>query len=265
MSFCYIFQNGQIALNDDGLPPQKDACCTLADIFVNSGYVDKESKNGDIWAEIPPDAVLPEELTLHERRSCWNFAGAESFFRIGKAFHHMDWQRLHRFCGKCGCPTAFDASEGAMRCAACGELYYPVICPAVIVCVEKDGKILLGHGVNFPKGRYSVLAGFVEPGESLEDCVRREVFEESGLRLKNIRYFKSQPWPFPRSLMLGFTAEWESGEIVPQLSELSDVNWFAPSEIPDYYRGISISAMLIEDFVKRHKTTEDKSGATTDN
>ena len=95
--------------------------------------------------------------------------------------------------------------------------------------------------------------------------MRREVFEESGLRLKNIRYFKSQPWPFPRSLMLGFTAEWESGEIVPQLSELSDVKWFAPSEIPDYYRGISISAMLIEDFVKRHKTTEDKSGATTDN
>ena len=265
MSFCYIFQNGKIALKKDGALPSKEESALYAGNFINTGYVDKEEPDGDTWAELSPGAEVPDGLEMCERRTCWTFAGTESFFRIGKAFHYMDWQRLHRFCGKCGARAVFDAGEGAMRCPACGELYYPVICPAIIVCVEKDGKILLGHGVKFPKGRYSVLAGFVEPGESLEDCVRREVFEESGLRVKNIRSFRSQPWPFPRSLMLGFIAEWESGEIVPQLSELSDVRWFAPGEIPDYYKGISISAMLIEDFVKRHKTTDERIHAANDN
>lgn len=258
MPFCYIFQNGKIALKEGGKAPDKEECSGLSASFLNSGYVDKEDKDGDMWAELAPNAALPDFLQLHERRLCWTYTGCAGFFRICKAFHYMDWQRLHRFCGKCGARAEFDAAEGAMRCTACGEYSYPVICPAIIVCVEKEGKILLGHGVNFPKGRYSVLAGFVEPGETLEECVRREVFEESGIRVKNIKYFKSQPWAFPRSLMLGFTAEWESGEIVPQLDELSDIRWFGPNEIPDYYKGISISGMLIEDFVKRNKTTEEK-------
>ena len=139
-----------------------------------------------------------------------------------------------------------------MRCPGCGELISPAICPAIIVCVGRDGKILLGHGVNFPPGRYSVLAGFVEPGESLEECVAREVYEETKVRVKNVKYFASQPWAFPRSLMLGFTAEWESGEICPDEGEIEDAKWFAPDEIPEYYRGVSISARLIEGFVRRH-------------
>ena len=120
------------------------------------------------------------------------------------------------------------------------------------MAVERDGRLLMGHGVNFPAGRYSVLAGFVEPGENLEQCVEREVYEESRIRVKNVRYFASQPWAFPHSLMLGFQAEWESGEIVPETSEVSDVRWFAPAEIKNYYRGVSISAKLIEDFIRRH-------------
>lgn len=251
MSLCYIFQNGKIILTADGRVPERGECAELRRGVINRGLLDKEEPDGDLWAELSPETELCAGMDACERRVSWTSVGEEQFFRIGKAFHYMDWQRTHRFCGKCGAPAHFDASELAMRCERCGELYYPVICPAVIVCVEKEGRILLGHGVNFPKGRYSVLAGFVEPGESLEECVAREVYEESNIRVKNIKYFMSQPWAFPRSLMLGFTAEWAEGEIKPQLSELTDVRWFAPDEIPDYYRGVSISAKLIEHFINK--------------
>ena len=252
MAAYFIFQNGRILLKDGGLPPDKEEAEELAPQFTDSGHVDKETKEGDSWASIKADIRLPDFLTPYDRRSCWQLTGEELFFRIAKAFHQMDARARSRFCGRCGAKTVFNETEGAMAGPACGELFYPVICPAIIVSVVKEGKILLGHGVNFPPGRYSVLAGFVEPGESLEDCVRREVFEESRIKVKNIKYFKSQPWAFPRSLMLGFTAEWESGEPSPERSELTDVRWFAPEEIPDYYRGVSISAKLIENFVAGH-------------
>ena len=253
MSFYYIFLRGRIVLRENGSVPRQDKAACLESFLVNSGYVDKNGETPDRWGELDENFSLPEGFSAFERRGCWTVVGEEQFFRIGKAFHIMDWQRLHKFCGRCGAENVYDASEGAMRCKKCGELFYPVIAPAVIVCVEKEGKILLGHGVNFPAGRYSVLAGFVEPGENLEECVRREVWEEAHIKLKNIKYFASQPWPFPRSLMLGFTAEWESGEICPDTSEVTDVRWFAPDEIPEYYRGVSISARLIEDFTARHR------------
>lgn len=254
MAYCYIFQGAKIVLkNGREVPRKEDLPPAVTENFINRGYVDKEDRDGDSWAELRQEAGLPEGFEAHDRRGSWTSVGEDQFFRIGKAFHIMDWQRLHKFCGKCGAANRFDPSEGAMRCTSCGELFYPVIAPAIIVCVEKDGKILLGHGVNFPPGRYSVLAGFVEPGENLEECVKREVYEESRIKVKNIKYFKSQPWPFPRSLMLGFTAEWESGEICPDKTEISDVRWFAPDEIPEYYKGVSISARLIEDFIERQR------------
>ena len=118
-----------------------------------------------------------------------------------------------------------------MKCLACGELFYPVISPAIIVCVEKEGKILLGHGVNFPAGRYSVLAGFVEPGESLEECVAREVYEEVRVRVKNVVYRSSQPWPFPASVMIGFHAEAESLDFSVNESELESARWMSRDEL----------------------------------
>ena len=252
MSLCYMFHKGRVILAGGGRVPERgEVPDCLAARFVNSGLVDRDGAD-DVWAELADECEIPAGFEPCERRTCWTTAGEEQFFRIGKAFHYMDWERTHKFCGRCGTANVFDDKEWAMRCPRCGELIYPVICPAIIVCVERDGKILLGHGVNFPPGRYSVLAGFVEPGESLEECVAREVYEETKVRVKNVKYFASQPWAFPRSLMLGFTAEWESGEICPDEGEIEDAKWFAPDEIPEYYRGVSISARLIEDFVRRH-------------
>ena len=252
MSKHYLFQNGKIILADNGKTVPDHLPESMKEYLINSGFVDKEHHEGDLWAELSEQAPLPPDMALFERRTAWLTLGEQNFFRMGKAFHIMDWQRTHRFCGRCGSEMTFDSRESAMSCPSCGEQYFPVICPAVIVAVVKEGHLLMGHGINFPAGRYSVLAGFTEPGESLEGTVMREIYEESRIHVKNISYFGSQPWPFPRSLMVGFTAEWESGEIVPEVSELTDVRWFAPKEIPDYYRGVSISARLIEDFIRKY-------------
>ena len=248
----YLFQNGKILLADNGKTVPFHLPEALTDYVINSGFVDKEDSEGDLWTELSDQATLPPNLAPFERRTAWLTLGEQNFFRVGKAFHIMNWQRTHRFCGRCGSEMTFDSREFAMSCPSCGEQYFPVICPAVIVAVVKEGHMLMGHGINFPSGRYSVLAGFTEPGENLEGSVMREIYEESHIHIKNINYFGSQPWPFPHSLMVGFTAEWESGEIVPELSEVTDVRWFAPKEIPDYYRGISISARLIEDFIRKY-------------
>ena len=248
----YLFQNGKILLADNGKTVPFHLPEALTDYVINSGFVDKEDSEGDLWTELSDQATLPPNLAPFERRTAWLTLGEQNLFRVGKAFHIMNWQRTHRFCGRCGSEMTFDSREFAMSCPSCGEQYFPVICPAVIVAVVKEGHLLMGHGINFPSGRYSVLAGFTEPGENLEGSVMREIYEESHIHIKNINYFGSQPWPFPHSLMVGFTAEWESGEIVPELSEVTDVRWFAPKEIPDYYRGISISARLIEDFIRKY-------------
>ena len=253
MSKYYIFCNGRILLKNGGSElPDTESDKELELLFKASGNVDREDPDGDIWAEIDPASELPDKYVLLERRSIWPTFEEKEFFRAGRAFHLMDWQRANRYCGVCGSKTSYDPAEGAMRCPCCGEIYYPVISPAIIVAVEKDGKLLMGHGANFPPGRFSVLAGFVEPGESLEECVRREVYEETKIRVKNIKYFGSQPWPFPRSLMLGFNAEWESGEIEVDGLEVTQASWFAPDEIPDVFRGLSISWKLIENFIKNH-------------
>ena len=253
MSKYYVFCNGRILLKSAGSElPDTKSDKELELLFKASGNVDREDPDGDIWAEIDPASVLPEKYVLLERRSIWPTFEEKEFFRAGRAFHLMDWQRANRYCGVCGSPTSYDPPEGAMICPCCGEIYYPVISPAIIVAVERDGKLLMGHGVNFPPGRFSVLAGFVEPGESLEECVSREVYEETKIRVKNIKYFGSQPWPFPRSLMLGFNAEWESGEIEVDGKEVTEASWFAPEEIPDVFRGLSISWKLIENFIKNH-------------
>jgi NAD+ diphosphatase len=154
------------------------------------------------------------------------------FFLAGRAFQIMDWDRTHLYCGKCGSPTEVLDGERAKACPSCGMHFFPRVAPAVIVAVVRDRKILLAHARRFPSTFYSVLAGFVEPGETLEECVRREVREETGLEVGNIRYFGSQPWPFPHNLMVAFTADYAGGELVLEEKEIVEAGWFGPGEIP---------------------------------
>ena len=168
------------------------------------------------------------------------------------AAHLVRWRRTSRFCGVCGTATTPSRHHLAMSCPACGHLAFPKISPAVIVQVTRGEQILLGRSRRHPQGSYSVLAGFVDPGESLEDAVRREVEEESGVRVRDVRYFGSQPWPFPDSLMVGFTATCDGdGTLQNRDDELEDVAWFTAEALPPVPPGYSIARALIDDFARR--------------
>ena len=153
---------------------------------------------------------------------------------------------LFRSCGHCGAATVIKDGERARECPRCGELSYPRISPAVIVRVTRGEEILLARARRFPPGFYSVLAGFVEPGETLEECVRREVREETGVELRDLSYFASQPWPFPHSLMVAFTAAHASGDIRVDASELVDAGWYGRDSLPRLPDPLTVARRLID-------------------
>jgi NAD+ diphosphatase len=149
----------------------------------------------------------------------------------------LNWHRNHRFCARCGSPTEMAEAGHVRHCPNCGALHHPRTDPAVIMLVTDGDRALLGRQARWPPGRYSTLAGFVEPGESLEEAVAREVAEEAGVQITDIRYRSSQPWPFPSSLMVGFHARWASGEPAVGDAELEDVRWFHRDELRAIVRG----------------------------
>lgn len=164
----------------------------------------------------------------------------------GRAFQISDWARTHRYCGVCGRPMERQPGERAMKCA-CGHLAYPRISPAMMVLVKRAGSILLAHNVAAPPGRFSALAGFVEPGESVEEAVHREVREEVGLEVGNLRYFASQSWPFPGQLMLAFTAEYAGGDLVLDPAEIGEARWIGAGDpLPELPPPQTISRALID-------------------
>ena len=180
------------------------------------------------------------------------FHGAvdETVFGVGaRAVQIIEWAATHRFCGRCATPTERTPGERAMRCPACGLSAYPRIAPAIIVLVRRGDRALLAHGSRFPLPFYSTLAGFVEAGESAEETLVREVKEEVGIDVGDLRYFGSQSWPFPHSLMLGFFAEWKSGEIRCEPSEILDAKWFEAGSLPMIPPPMSISRRLIDAWI----------------
>jgi NAD+ diphosphatase len=173
----------------------------------------------------------------------------ELFTFLGRGVHLANWRCTHHHCGVCGAVTEEKADERALVCPECGQLYFPRISPAVITAVLRDDKILLARSKSVIVYKlFSLLAGFVEPGETLEECVAREVKEEVGIVVKNIRYFSSQPWPFPDSLMIGFTAEYASGEIVIDDKEIIEAHWFTRDALPNIPARVSIAGTMIDRF-----------------
>jgi NAD+ diphosphatase len=195
-----------------------------------------------------PPAHIPGELSL--LRPLYGLAGAEAFALAGRASMLLDWQKNHRFCGHCGTPTAKKATEFAMACPSCGLLAYPRISPAVMVLIERGDDLLLARSPHFRPGMFSALAGFVEAGETVEQCAVREVREEVGLEIANLRYFRSQPWPFPNSLMIAFFADYAGGEITPDPVEIEAAAWFPRSAMPPLPDNASIAHHLINAAVR---------------
>ena len=163
-----------------------------------------------------------------------------------RAFQVVEWDRTHRYCGRCGTATRDKDGERAKKCPACGYTAYPRICPAMMVLVTRDRELLLARANRFPGAMYSALAGFVEAGETIEDCIHREVREEVGVEVADISYFASQSWAFPHSLMIAFTARYAGGELRPDPSEIADVRWFPVDALPNLPTSVSIARRLIE-------------------
>jgi len=199
------------------------------------------------WAATRDEPPVPgaEAVGL---RTFFDLVPAETFARAALGRQLLYWRQTHRFCGACGGRMSRHDIERAMRCEACGLMVYPRINPVVITLVSRGDRILLAHkaGGLFPF--WSVVAGFVEANETLEHAVAREIAEEVGIRVKDIRYVSSQAWPFPNNLMLGFTAEYESGEVRPDGVEIAEAGWFGRDELPPIPSRFSIARRLIDAF-----------------
>jgi NAD+ diphosphatase len=206
-------------------------------------------------------AVAIEEERAAELPDGWRAGGLRNWFGLLPDAHLaiamrgvqlLEWERTHRFCGACGTPNERIPGERALRCTGCGLTVYPRICPAMMVLITRGRQLLLARGVTFPPGRYSALAGFLEAGESIEDAIHREVREEVGVEVHDLRYFGSQSWPFPNSLMIAFTAQWKAGAIEADTSEIADAQWFDIDALPEMPPPrVSISRALIDSTVER--------------
>ena len=225
--------------------------------------------NGEIpyanAADLGLDVSLARQIGEYLGKPCWLLcqsqpadmenvrrllnADKQLFQLVGRGVQLAEFYRSHHWCGYCGSEMQHSAKEFACLCENCGERYYPQIAPCIIVAIRKGDSILLAQHQRHKRPIFTVLAGFVEAGETLEECAHREVMEESGLKIKNLRYVASQPWPFPHSLMCAFTAEYESGEINIDPHELKSAGWFNVSQLPLIPEVGTIARRLIEDTI----------------
>ncbi len=203
--------------------------------------------------ELEEEVKAPDGWTFQGLRQLHGLLDEESFWVAGAAVQIVDWDRTHQYCGRCGVKTDVRPSERAKGCPQCGLLTYPRISPAIIVLVERGDCLLLARSHRYTSSMYSVLAGFVEPGETLESAVVREIQEEVGIEVKDIQYFGSQPWPFPNSLMIAFTCQYAGGKIELEEQEIADAGWYKFDELPQVPPEISIARQLIDWFVAKHK------------
>ena len=247
----YVFQNDKILIIDNNI--------NLNTENLNCKIINNSLNFPEVWQKLPSwldveNLQLQNSYELISIREVWHRFGHDTFLKTGGAWQFANWFRNTKFCSCCSAELKTSENDYGRICKSCGKTFYAPLSPAIIVAVTRNGKLLLAHNANFSNNRYSIIAGFVEPGESLEMTVEREISEEVSIKVKNIKYFGSQPWPFPNSLMLGFTAEWEAGEILPDGNEIVTANWFSKNEIenlniPD---GASIARRLINNYMQNY-------------
>ncbi len=254
-AYWFVFSQGKMLIDNDNSKIKIPYSRNVEDmnIFpVRTQYLGKLQGHRCYSVEVDPETQEPEGMTFRDLRSLYEILDEDIFLLAGKAFQIVNWDQTHQYCGRCGVQTEIIQGENAKICPECGLINYTRISPAIITAVLKNDKILMAHGRNFPVNRYGLIAGFVEPGETIEECVEREVMEEVGIKIKNIKYFGSQPWPFPHSLMIGFISEYESGEIKVDENEITDAGWFNIDNLPELPSKMSIAREIIDWYIQNY-------------
>lgn len=239
LSLAYIFHHQQLLVDQNlRLPKVEKLASDL--LFTH----DEQVIARDLLAEEP----IPEGLQLVPIRQLITSWSKEQFLQASRAVQLLEWRRNHKFCSHCGHPTEVHPTEYAMVCPSCRYHQYPRVNPCIITVITRgDDEILLAKSVHNKTNMYGLIAGFVEVGETLEEAVQREAFEEVGLKLKNIQYMSSQPWPFPSNLMVAFRAEYESGEIKLQEEEIADAQFFKIDQLPEIpFKGSIAHSMIMQ-------------------
>ena len=248
MNYYFTFNQGRLLLTPQGhVPLQATPPLHLP--------------TSNTWHPLPAlngKTCLATEVDNDETPEGWQWTGLrETFYVLPQAHYAMaakarellHWDAEHRFCGTCGAHMAWH-TDISKRCTACGKEIWPQLATAIIVLIHRGDEVLLVHAKNFKSDFYGLVAGFVETGETLEEAVNREVMEETGLRIRNLSYWASQPWPYPCGLMVGFYAEYESGELKLQFSELSKGAWFRYDQLPTIPEKLSLARQLIDNWLK---------------
>ena len=254
---CCVFHGNRIFISRAGGQPQIP-CWNMGDCDFDLGsahYLGSLDDTPCYGLALPLEASPPSGLELLDLRALILDGHETAAAVAGQAFQILEWARTHRHCGSCGEPTLPHATDRAVECPDCRLVFYPRIAPVIMALVHRNNgsncEILLTRKPGYASGRYTVVAGFVEAGESLEQCLAREVKEEVGVDIRNPRYFGSQPWPFPNSLVMAFSAEWAGGGVVPDPGELEDARWFPVDALPDLPEAVHISRQLIDDTLAR--------------
>lgn len=251
-ALCFVWRDDRMLVRASE-PPAVPALADVIDLGLDGKRHYLGRLQGVDCVAIRVAAGTPEPVG-------WQWRGLRTLFMqlpdpllavAGRAFQIVEWDRSHQFCGRCGAQLRDKTGERAKKCPACGYVVYPRVSPAMMVLVTRGRELLLARANRFPQAMYSALAGFVEPGESIEDCIHREVREEVGIEVDGLKYFASQSWPFPHSLMIAYTAEYAGGDMHPCDEEIVDARWFALDALPQLPSPVSIARQLIDATVAR--------------
>ena len=251
-AWWFAIQDDKVLIDHVGetTVPMLDDFTELTLPILRRHYLGRLGGRHCFTVEVPRGASPPTGMRFEGLRQIYGQMNETLYSLAGRALQIVDWDRTHQFCGRCGSETRTHLTERAKECPECGLLHFPRLAPAIIVLIQRGREVLLARARRFETPMYSTLAGFVEPGETLEEAVIREVKEESGITVKGIRYFGSQPWPFPHSLMIGFTANYATGEITLSDGENVDVRWFTADSLPQLPGKLSIARKLIDWFIE---------------
>ena len=249
--YLLLFKNSQLLLKDMAatfiLPLFEDVNQWAQDQYPSFVLYEEDD---DVYnlVEVDDDFPTPDGYVFMSLRDCRDHHKTKAYALATQGLQLHNWSCQHKYCGVCGHAFKPMSAGRSKSCPNCGNVMFPQTSVAVITAIFKEGKILLAHNANFPDGLYSLIAGFVELGESFEEAVHRETFEEVGIQVKNIRYFRSQPWPFPNSTMVGFMADYDGGELQVDGTEILDANWYTPDDFPLLPDPYSIARQMIEHY-----------------